>query len=79
MYLKLDGRGPRYTQLTRAMKAAMLSGRIGAGERLPAPRALAGELGAVAGAPAGPAAVCWADEQVERSWRVDCFWAECGT
>jgi GntR family transcriptional regulator/MocR family aminotransferase len=45
MYLKLDGRGPRYTQLTRAMKAAMLSGRIGAGERLPPTRALAGELG----------------------------------
>lgn len=45
MYLELDGQGPRYLQLIRALKEAILSGRIPAGERLPATRALAGELG----------------------------------
>jgi GntR family transcriptional regulator/MocR family aminotransferase len=45
MYLELDGRGPRYLQLIRALKASILSGRIPAGERLPATRTLARELG----------------------------------
>lgn len=45
MYLTLDGRGPRYAQLIRALKAAILDGRVGAGARLPATRALAAELG----------------------------------
>jgi GntR family transcriptional regulator / MocR family aminotransferase len=44
MYLSLDGRGPRYAQLIRALKEAILDGRIAAGTRLPASRALANEL-----------------------------------
>lgn len=45
VYLKLDGGGPRYAQLVRALKAAILDGRIGTGARLPSTRALAVELG----------------------------------
>lgn len=45
MFLELDGQGPRYAQLTRALKEAVLSGRIKAGTRLPATRDLARELG----------------------------------
>lgn len=45
MYLELDGQGPRYLQLIRALKASILGGRIPAGERLPATRTLARELG----------------------------------
>lgn len=45
MYLELDGQGPRYLQLIRALKAAILGGRLPPGERLPATRALARELG----------------------------------
>ena len=45
MYLELDGHGARYLQLIRALKASILSGRIPAGERLPATRTLARELG----------------------------------
>lgn len=45
MYLELDGQGPRYGQLVRALKEAVLSGRLAAGERLPATRAFAAELG----------------------------------
>lgn len=45
MYLELDGHGPRYLQLIRALKASILSGRIPAGERLPATRTLARDLG----------------------------------
>lgn len=44
MYLELDGTGPRHAQLTRALKTAMLTGRLAAGERLPATRLLAAEL-----------------------------------
>jgi GntR family transcriptional regulator/MocR family aminotransferase len=44
MHLELDGTGPRHAQLTRALKAAMLAGRLAAGERLPATRLLAAEL-----------------------------------
>lgn len=45
VYFELDGRGPRYTQLVRALKFAVLDGRIAAGSRLPATRELAVELG----------------------------------
>ncbi|HEY9131176.1 MAG TPA: PLP-dependent aminotransferase family protein [Dyella sp.] len=44
MYLELDGKGPQYAQLTRAMKSAILSGRLSAGSRLPPTRQLAREL-----------------------------------
>jgi GntR family transcriptional regulator/MocR family aminotransferase len=45
VFLELDGRGSRQAQLTRALKAAVLAGRLPSGTRLPASRALAGELG----------------------------------
>jgi GntR family transcriptional regulator/MocR family aminotransferase len=45
MFLELDGHGPQYSQLTRAMKSAILGGRLVAGARLPPTRALAEELG----------------------------------
>ena len=45
MHLQFDGRGPLHSQLTRALKAAMIAGRVGAGARLPATRMLARELG----------------------------------
>jgi DNA-binding transcriptional MocR family regulator len=44
VYLELDGKGPLYDQLTRALKAAVLDGRIIAGTQLPPTRALAQEL-----------------------------------
>lgn len=44
MHLELDGKGPLHAQLTRALKAAMLNGRLAQGSRLPATRALAREL-----------------------------------
>ncbi|MBC6942794.1 MAG: PLP-dependent aminotransferase family protein [Xanthomonadales bacterium] len=44
MYLELDGQGPRYAQLIRALKAAILDGRYAAGARLPPSRTLAREL-----------------------------------
>lgn len=45
MFLELDGHGPHYSQLTRAMKAAILDGRLPVGARLPPTRVLAEELG----------------------------------
>lgn len=45
MLLELDGHGPHYSQLTRAMKSAISSGRLVAGSRLPPTRVLAEELG----------------------------------
>lgn len=45
MYLELDGEGPRYAQLLRALKTAVLSGRYLAGSKLPATRVLADDLG----------------------------------
>jgi len=45
MFLELDGRGSRQAQLTRALKDAVLNGRLRSGDRLPATRALASELG----------------------------------
>ncbi|HUB89327.1 MAG TPA: PLP-dependent aminotransferase family protein [Dyella sp.] len=44
MFLELDGRGPLYDQLTRALKASILDGRISAGTQLPPTRELAQEL-----------------------------------
>jgi GntR family transcriptional regulator / MocR family aminotransferase len=44
VYLELDGRGPLYGQLTRALKASILEGRIAAGTQLPPTRELADEL-----------------------------------
>jgi GntR family transcriptional regulator/MocR family aminotransferase len=45
VYLDLDNEGPRYAQLIRALKSAILGGRLVAGTRLPATRELAAELG----------------------------------
>lgn len=45
MFLELDGKGPNYAQLIRAIKAAILGGRMVSGARLPSTRALARELG----------------------------------
>jgi len=44
MFLILDGNGPQYAQLVRAMKAAILDGRIGVGTRLPSTRELAPQM-----------------------------------
>ncbi|MEO6688418.1 MAG: PLP-dependent aminotransferase family protein [Dokdonella sp.] len=44
MYLDLDGQGARYAQLIRALKGAILDGRVVAGARLPASRSLAREI-----------------------------------
>jgi GntR family transcriptional regulator/MocR family aminotransferase len=44
MFLVLDGHGPLHAQLTRALKAAVLDGRLKTGERLPSSRNLAQEL-----------------------------------
>lgn len=44
MYIELDGQGPRYAQLIRALKAAILDARLAAGARLPASRTLARDL-----------------------------------
>ncbi len=44
MHLELDDSGPRYAQLMRALKGAILSGRFDAGTKLPATRVLAREL-----------------------------------
>ncbi len=45
MFLELDGDGPHYAQLIRALKSAILEGRMGAGTRLPPTREFALELG----------------------------------
>jgi GntR family transcriptional regulator/MocR family aminotransferase len=45
VFIELDGQGPAYQQLTRALKEAILDGRLKAGTRLPSTRALAQELG----------------------------------
>src|SRR5262250_2216332 len=44
MFLELDNQGPRYAQLTRALKQAILSGRCAPQTRLPATRTLARDL-----------------------------------
>jgi GntR family transcriptional regulator / MocR family aminotransferase len=43
--LELDGQGPLYEQLARALKRAILDGRFAPGKRLPATRSLAKTLG----------------------------------
>ena len=45
MFLDLDGQGPAYAQLTRALKAGILDGRLPPDSKLPSTRALAEELG----------------------------------
>ena len=45
MFLEFDGQGPAYAQLTRALKASILNGRLKANTRLPSTRALALEVG----------------------------------
>jgi len=44
MWLDLDGEGPLYQQAYRALRAAILDGALGPGERLPASRSLARDL-----------------------------------
>jgi GntR family transcriptional regulator/MocR family aminotransferase len=44
MFLQLDNQGPRYAQLTRALKQAILTGRCAPATRLPATRTLARDL-----------------------------------
>ena len=45
LLLTLDGAGPRYSQITRALRLAIQNELIGAGARLPATRHLARDLG----------------------------------
>ena len=45
MLLRLDGRGPLHRQLHRAVREALLDGRLAPGTRLPPTRALADEMG----------------------------------
>jgi GntR family transcriptional regulator/MocR family aminotransferase len=45
MWLKLDGRGPAFRQIYRALRARIVGGELAAGARLPPTRALARELG----------------------------------
>ena len=45
MLLRLDGRGPRYAQITRALTGAIQSGALRPGARLPSSRQLAVDLG----------------------------------
>ena len=45
MLVTLDGSGPRYLQLYRGLRAAILGGKLAAGARLPSTRALAVETG----------------------------------
>jgi GntR family transcriptional regulator/MocR family aminotransferase len=44
MFLELNGQGPRYAQLTQALKQAILSGRCAPDSRLPPTRVLAREI-----------------------------------
>ena len=45
MWVKLDGDGPLFRQLYRALRTGILDGTVAPGTRLPATRALALELG----------------------------------
>jgi len=45
MFIELDGKGPSYIQVARAIKTAILEGRVASGDRLPTTRALAHEIG----------------------------------
>jgi GntR family transcriptional regulator / MocR family aminotransferase len=44
MFIELDGQGPHYAQLVRALKASILDGRLTAGSQLPPTRELACDL-----------------------------------
>ncbi|MDO1529291.1 PLP-dependent aminotransferase family protein [Fulvimonas sp. R45] len=44
MFLELDGKGPQYAQLARALQAAIREGRLARGARLPPTRLLARDL-----------------------------------
>jgi GntR family transcriptional regulator/MocR family aminotransferase len=44
MQVDMDGRGPRHAQLARALRTAILGGRLRAGARLPATRNMASQL-----------------------------------
>jgi GntR family transcriptional regulator / MocR family aminotransferase len=44
MFLELDGHGPHYAQLARALKTSILKGHLVSGAQLPPTRELAGEL-----------------------------------
>ena len=44
-FVDLDGRGPRYAQITRALREGITAGTLSAGARLPPTRALATQLG----------------------------------
>jgi len=45
MYLELDGQGPLHTQLSRALREAILDGRLRPGARLASTRVMCRELG----------------------------------
>jgi len=45
VFVELDGRGPRYAQITRALVAAVANGGLPPGARLPPTRALARQIG----------------------------------
>ena len=45
MWIRLDGEGPLFRQLHRALRAGIVDGTVPPGTRLPATRALAAELG----------------------------------
>src|SRR5690348_2762561 len=45
MWIRLDGDGPLFRQLYRALRTGIIDGVVPAGTRLPATRALAAELG----------------------------------
>jgi GntR family transcriptional regulator / MocR family aminotransferase len=45
LWLRLDGDGPLHRQLYRALRAAILAGRLAPGERLPSTRSLVREVG----------------------------------
>ena len=45
LFLRLDGDGPRFRQLYRALRGAIVDGTLAPGAKLPATRALADELG----------------------------------
>jgi GntR family transcriptional regulator / MocR family aminotransferase len=44
VWLELDGRGPRYAQITRALQRSIREGALSPGERLPSHRQLAADL-----------------------------------
>ena len=45
MYLELDGQGPLHVQLARALRTAILDGRLKPGSRLASTRVVSMELG----------------------------------